>query len=101
MSFFCAEEEFIRFINDQYAPLGARLGWKGYVLKADQGERNGKLAVIWEIPSQEQRDRYVLSGVLTDEGTRVLEPDFSRLNETWGKLVANQLSTSTDYVVQD
>ena len=92
-------EEFIRFFNDQYAALGARLGWKGSVLQADKGERMGKLAVIWEIENQEQRDRYALAaGGLTDEGKRVLEPDFSLLGETWEKLVAH--GESTDYVIQ-
>ncbi len=94
------EEEFIRFFNDQYAELGARMGWKGTVLKGDRGEREGKLVVFWEIPSQEQRDRYVLPGpILTAEGTEVLEPDFSRLSETWSKLVASD--EFTDYVLQD
>jgi hypothetical protein len=29
-------EEFIQFFNDQYAPLGARMGWKGSVLNAQR-----------------------------------------------------------------
>ena len=50
-------EEFERFWTDECAPLGAMLGLIGHVARGDRGERAGKYAIIWEIPSIEARDR--------------------------------------------
>ena len=93
------EQEFIKFFAEQYAPLGARLGWKGYVLKADRGERDGKLAVIWEIPSVEQRDRFTpVPDQITEEGLRLLGPEFDELNKKLDTYVTGW--PYTDYIVQ-
>jgi hypothetical protein len=92
------EKEFIKFFVEQYAPLGARLGWKGYVLKADQGERAGMFAVIWEIPSVEQRDRFVLPDKITEEGHRLLDPEFGEMNKKLGSYVKDW--PFTDYIEQ-
>jgi hypothetical protein len=73
------DEQDIKFFAEQVAPLGARLGWKGYVLKADRGERAGKFAAIWEIPSVEQRDRFWPTpdpDQITEEGLTLLGPEF-------------------------
>lgn len=75
-------EDFVKFWLDEYAPLGQRLGWESHVLKADRGERVGQYAVIWEMPSVDSRDRIVQAdGQLTEEGQRLLEPDFQVLNK--------------------
>ena len=74
-------EDFVKFWLEEYAPLGQRLGWESHVLKADRGERVGQYAVIWEIPSAESRDQIMQGdGQLTEEGKRLLEPDFQVLN---------------------
>ena len=66
-------EDFAKFWIEEYAPLGLRLGWISHILKADQGERAGKYAVIWEIASVEERDRFVSApGQLTEEGLAVV-----------------------------
>jgi hypothetical protein len=93
------EQEFVKFFVEQYAPLGAKLGWKGYVLKGDRGERDGKYACIWEIPSVEQRDRYVPGqDKLTAEGVRLLGSEFKELNKKLDTYVTDW--PNTDYIVQ-
>lgn len=70
------------------------------MLKADRGERNGKLAVVWEIPSVEQRDRFILAQEeLTEEGLRLLGPEFDGLNKKLGTYVTGW--PFTDYIEQD
>jgi hypothetical protein len=93
------EQEFIKFFAEQYAPLGARLGWIGYVLKADRGERAGKFAAIWEIPSVEQRDRFVPApDQITEEGLRLLGPEFDEANKKLDTYVMGW--PFTDYIQQ-
>ena len=93
------EQEFVKFFNEQYAPLGARLGWKGYLLKADRGERAGKFAAIWEMPSVDQRDRFVTGlGQVNEEGLRLLGPEFAEMNEELHTYVMGW--PYTDYIVQ-
>ncbi len=93
------EQEFVKFFVEQYAPLGARLGWKGYVLKADRGERAGKFAAIWEIPSVEQRDRFnPADDQLTEEAVRLLGPEFDEINKKLDTYVTGW--PFTDYIVQ-
>jgi hypothetical protein len=90
-------EDFAKFWIEEYAPLGLRLGWIGHVLKADQGERTGKYAVIWEIASVQERDRYVSApGQLTEEGSRLLGADFDTLNERLDTYIAGW--PFTDYI---
>ena len=75
-------EDFVKFWLEEYAPLGQRLGWESHVLKGDRGERVGQYTVIWEMPSVESRDGIVRDdGELTEEGQRLLEPDFQILNK--------------------
>ena len=75
-------EDFVKFWLDEYAPLGQRLGWESHLLQGESGEREGQYAVIWEMSSVELRDRVVQSdGQLTEEGKRLLEPDFQILNK--------------------
>ncbi len=93
------EQDFIKFFSEEYAPFGARLGWKGYVLKADRGERDGKLAVIWELPSVESRDRIVPSeDHITEEGKRLLGPGFDEANKKLDTYVVGW--PFTDYIEQ-
>jgi hypothetical protein len=91
-------EDFVRFWIEEYAPLGVRLGWISHVLKADRGERAGKYAVIWELPSVESRDRVipVPGGPISEEALRLLGPDWDKLNEMLSSFVSGL--PFTDYV---
>jgi hypothetical protein len=89
-------EDFVKFWLEELAPMGQRLGWTTHVLKADRGERVGKYAVIWELPSVESRDRIIMSDGLTAEGKRLLEPGFQTLNEKLATFVTGW--PNTDYV---
>jgi hypothetical protein len=93
-------EDFERFWSEEYAPFGAKIGWKGRIFKADRGERDGKYAVMWEMDSVEARDRYVPTrGVLTDEAKQALGPTFRPLSDKLGTSVMSW--PFTDYVELD
>src|SRR4029450_4529734 len=73
-------EDFERFWLYEYGPQGQLLGWTSHLLKADRGERAGKYAVIWELPSVESRNRIVPApDQISEEGEQVWGPDFQRL----------------------
>ena len=75
-------EAFEAFWQNEYAPQGDLLGWTSHLVKADRGERAGKYAVIWELPSVESQNRIVKEpGVLTEEGMKLLGPNFAKMNE--------------------
>ena len=93
------EQEFIKFFIEQYAPLYPRLGMKGYVLKADRGERTGKFAMIEEFPSVEQRNHFLSEPEeLTEEALRLLGPEFDEIGKKLDTYVTGW--SSTDYIVQ-
>jgi hypothetical protein len=60
-------EDFEQFWLYEYGPQGKVLGWTPHLPKADRGERAGKYAVIWELPSVESRNHNVpaLDGKVT------------------------------------
>ncbi len=90
-------EDFERFWIEQYAPMGTKLGWTAYIAKGDRGERAGKYAVIWEIPSVETRDRFApADGVFTQELHDRLGPDFERLDKQLDTFIEGW--PHTDYV---
>ena len=92
-------EDFERFWLQEFAPLGLKLGWTSHLLKADRGERDGKFAVIWEIPGVEQRDRFVPGpGQVNEEGRRLLGPEFSEMNRKLDTYVTGW--PYTDYIEQ-
>jgi hypothetical protein len=75
-------EDFEAFWLNEYGPQGKVLGWTSHLLKADRGERVSKYAIIWEMPSVETRDRIVpANGSLTEEGKRLLGPNFDKMNQ--------------------
>ena len=93
------EQEFVKFLIENYLPLGPKLGYKGYLLKADRGERTGKFALMWEIPSVEQRDRFDPAGdQFTEEALRLLGPEFDELNKKLDTYVTD--TPFTDYIEQ-
>ena len=90
-------EDFEKFWLSEFGPQGQLLGWTSHLLKADRGERAGKYAVIWELPSIESRDRIVPEpGTISEEGLRLLGPNFQKLNEKLDTLVTGW--PFTDYV---
>ncbi len=90
-------EDFEKFWLDEYGPQGRVLGWTSHLLKADRGERAGKYAVMWELPSVESRDRIAPEpGRISEEGLRLLGPNFPKMNEKLDTFVAAW--PDTDYV---
>ena len=91
-------EDFERFWLEEFAPpCEEKLGWVSHLLKADEGERAGRCAVIWEAPSVASRDRYTLpTGGVSEEGLRALSPTFGPLGEKLDKLTRDWVNT--DYV---
>jgi hypothetical protein len=80
--------------------MAARSGWKGIPAIGDRGERMGKLALIWDFDSIEQRDRMVpVQDQLNEEALRLMEPDWEANSKIWDSLVAS--FTTTDYVAQE
>ena len=93
-------EDFVKFWLEEYAPLGQRLGWESHILYGDRGTRVGQYAVIWEMPSVESRDGIVRDDEqLTEEGKRLLEPDFQVLNQKLDTFVTGW--PHTDYIELD
>jgi hypothetical protein len=90
-------EDFERFWIEEYAPLGAKLGWIGHVAKGDRGERTGKYAVIWEVPSIESRQRYSPApGEVSQELLDLLGPDFDSAGQKLNVFIEGW--PFTDYV---
>ena len=92
-------QEFIRFFNDKYAPMAARINWKGSVGLADRGKRNGKLAFFWEFDNQAQRDIAVpVQDKASETALQLLGPEWDENGKTWRQLVES--SSFSDYVFQ-
>jgi hypothetical protein len=51
-------EEYEQFYTKELASLPEFEGWKTHLLKGDRGERAGKFLLLFEIESEEARDRY-------------------------------------------
>jgi hypothetical protein len=51
-------EEYEGFYTKKLASLPEFEGWKTHLLKGDRGERAGKFLLLFEIESEEARDRY-------------------------------------------
>jgi hypothetical protein len=91
------EQDLVKIANELLFPAGDKLGWKGYVLKADRGERIGKFAIIWEVPSVEQRDHFVPTANQPTEEAKSLFG--TKVDEFFEKADALVLNWSvTDYV---
>lgn len=92
-------QEFIRFINDKFAPMAAKINWTGSVGLADRGERKGKLALIWEFDNQAQRDIAVpVDDGISETALKLLGPEWDENGKIFGQLVES--STHSDYVLQ-
>lgn len=88
---------FEKFWLTEYGPLGGKLGWSAHLLRADRGDRAGCYAVLWEIPSVESRDCIMPApGRISDEGIRLIGPEFQLLGDALDAYVADW--PFTDYV---
>jgi hypothetical protein len=77
------EEDFEEFFLEEYAPLGPKIGWYPTLLKGDRGQRIGKYGAIWEVESVEARNRVATIEGFTEEGFRLLGPEFQQKNEKY------------------
>jgi hypothetical protein len=92
-------QEFIRFFNDHYAPMAARINWHGVVGLSDRGERKGKLAFFWEFDNQAQRDiACPVEGGMTETGKMLMGPASEENDKIWDRLVES--ATFSDYILQ-
>jgi hypothetical protein len=97
-------EEYERFIAEVVAPMPEFPGWKTHLLKGDRGARTGKYLVLFEIESEEARDRYFPGpGEASEELTRFFEerPEAAAAMEKWETYTPFDSvdDVTTDYVV--
>jgi len=50
--------EYARYLVEEFATMPTMEGWNVHVLRGDRGVREGMFAVLFEIESEEARDRY-------------------------------------------
>ncbi len=90
-------EEYEQFFAKELAPVPELPGWKIHLLKADRGERAGKLLLLAEIESVEARDRYFpRPEEVSEEWTRFVEQHPGAA--AWEK-IHSKPHNWTDYVV--
>jgi hypothetical protein len=100
-------EDFEKFFREKVVPLPKYTGWKGYLLKGDRGDREGKYLLMIEIESVEARDRYAPGEGESDEARRYHEvyreanPEAKSVFDEWDKLASGWGAPTiyTDYVV--
>jgi hypothetical protein len=93
-------DEYARFLVDEVAPMPDFEGWNLHLLRGDRGAREGKFAVLFEIESEEARDRYFPTEKHdSDEFLRFLErhPDVASVIEKRSRYEAGE--RATDYRV--
>jgi hypothetical protein len=94
-------EEFEQFYREEASQAATLEGWKGYLLKGDRGEREGKYVFLVEIESIEARDRYSPTPDETsEEAKRIVESSA----DVWEKLrrlatIPGEDTMYTDYIV--
>jgi hypothetical protein len=65
------EESFKKYFNDELAKAYTEMGWKLVLLKGDRGQRAGKYAMMFEIKSLKERDRWTPAhNTQSEEGQR-------------------------------
>ena len=75
-------------------------GWKAYLLRADRGRRSGRYLVVFEVESEEARDRYFGAD---EAGTEEFERYLAEHPESagaWQRVRSCEAAeVATDYVV--
>jgi hypothetical protein len=96
-------EEYERFFAEETASMLELAGWKTRLLKGDRGARTGKYLVLFEIESQEARDRYFpRPGEASEEFTRFFEqrPEAAAaLKKLQEYGLDSESDITTDYVI--
>ncbi len=92
-------EDFEKFVTKEMYPLPSLEGLKGYLLKGDRGDREGKYLMMYEFESVEARDRYFPSpGETSKEAQRFFE-SYAAAMEKWATFATPLDVIYTDYVV--
>jgi hypothetical protein len=93
-------EDFEKFMQEEALPSFLLEGVKGYLLKGDRGDREGKYLVMYEFESVEARDRYFPSpGETSKEAQQSFEASgVFALMEKWGKFATPIDTIYTDYI---
>ncbi len=91
------EEDFEKFMTEVMPKMSFWEGWKGYLLKGDRGDREGKYLWLIEIDSVEARDRFMPSHNVASEEARQREEALSE--NKWQQEMAGKLATFTPSIV--
>ena len=92
-----AEEDFERFIKEEWPSAPTLAGTTSHCLKGDRGDREGRYIMIFEYDSKETRDR--LSPSVTEENEEFQA--WRQATAPWFEKVSKLVTESiwTDYVV--
>ncbi len=92
-------EDFEKFVTEEIYPLPETEGWKGYLLKGDRGDREGRYLWMWEVESIEARDRgSPTPGEMSEESQQLLASHAAVL-EKLSTFATDFAAIYTDYVV--
>jgi hypothetical protein len=96
-------DEYERFYTEELASLPEFEGWKTYLLKGDRGVRAGKFLLLFEIESEEARDRYFPRPEEESEEVQRFLERHPHAAAAWGKesTFLTEPYPRTDYVVVD
>jgi hypothetical protein len=102
------EESFVRFFNQEYVKDFGIPGWKTMLLKGDRGQRAGKYAVMYEIESLGERDRFMPGPNVESEESKRWDAEHKELvdyfTKKWASFSPTDLGAHlefTDYLVLD
>ena len=94
------EEEMVK-VTQEIQNVYLEIGWKIILLKGDRGQREGKYAILYEIPSVEARDRS--SPVAGENSEEILQwaskhrELFQELGVRWASFSPTNLLTHLEY----
>ena len=92
-------EDFEKFVIEEVYPVPWPEGVKGYLVKGDRGDREGRYLWVMELESVELRDRHFpSSGEMSEEIQRSFESQATVL-EKWETFATPIDAVYTDYVV--
>ncbi len=91
------EGDFERFMTEEWPSAPQLGGTKGYLLKGDRGDREGRYLYVFEYESKETRDRLSPASGFENEEFQAWRRACAPWSEKLGKLITE--SIWTDYVV--
>jgi hypothetical protein len=92
-------DEFEKFAAEAVPGMTPWEGWKGYLLKGDRGDREGKYMWLIEIDSVEARDRIIPSHNVASEEAQQREEALSEEEKQQQQEMAERLATFTPSIV--